>query len=312
MARVADLAQSKLVNSLILNTQGRIADRQLQISSLQKSQNYAGISDDSNRLVTFEASSRRIDQFLTDNTFVQLRMEAQLNSMAALDTTIDDLKGLYRDVLDDFQLAKGIDKNSISEVKLAEFSDFLNVKVNGRHLFAGSKTNTRPVLASDIRVAPTYDGNNTTSPEPSYYYKGDDITLKARINEGVTLNYGVTAANPAFEKIFRSIRILRSTDISDGITDAEKAQLQHGSDLLKQGKDQLQALELNIGNKLEQLNSTNTQHKTTKDFFDGVISDLESVNTFEAVAELTQDQTMLEASYATVVRLSKLNLAAFL
>jgi hypothetical protein len=95
MARVADLAQNKVVNSIILNTQQRINDRQLQISSLQKSQNYAGISSDSNRLVTLEASTRRVEQFLTDNVFVQLRMEAQLNSMDALDSTIDDLKGLF-------------------------------------------------------------------------------------------------------------------------------------------------------------------------------------------------------------------------
>lgn len=312
MARVADLAQNKLVNSLILNTQQRINDRQLQISSLQKSQNYAGISGDSNRLVTLEASSRRIDQFLTDNTFTQLRMEAQLNSMAALDSTIDDVKGLLNDILDDGQLADGIDKDGIADVKLAEYSDFLNVKVNGRYLFAGSKTNTQPVQAKDISVAPTFSGANTTNAEPSYYYQGDDVTLKARINEGVTLNYGVTAANPAFEKVFRAIRILRSTDITGGADATDRAQLQHGLDLLNQGKDQLQALELNIGVKLQQLDTANTQHKTTKDFFDGVVSDLESANTFEAVAELTQDQTMLEASYNTVVRLSNLTLTNFL
>ena len=197
MTRVADLAQSKVVQSVFQNTQARINDRQIQISTLQKSQTYAGIATDSNRIVTLEASRRRIEQFMSDNIFVQLRMETSLNSMDTLGTTVDDLKGLLTDILDDGTLPQGIDKDEIADVKLAEFSDFLNLRVNGRYLFAGSKTDTRPVQASDITVAPTFSGTFTTQPEPSYYYQGDDTTVKARINEGVVLNYGVTAANPA-------------------------------------------------------------------------------------------------------------------
>jgi flagellin-like hook-associated protein FlgL len=45
---------------------------------------------------------------------------------------------------------------------------------------------------------------------------------------------------------------------------------------------------------------------------DGVVSDLESADTTTAVAELTQDQTMLEASYNVLVRLSNLTLTKYL
>ena len=150
-----------------------------------------------------------------------------------------------------------------------------------------------------------------TRPEPSYYYQGDDTTLKARIDEGVTLNYGVTAAQPAFEKIFRAMRIVRSLDISGADPDYI-AKATHALDLMRQGEDQLEDLELTVGTRLEQLQSTNLQNKNTRDFFDGVIVDLESADTFTAVAELTQDQTVLEASYNTLVRLSSLTLTNFL
>lgn len=311
MTRVSDLAQNKVVASIIQNTQARINDRQIQISSLQKSQDYAGIAQDSNRLVTLENSRARIDQFMNDNIFVQLRIEAQLNSMDALGTTVDDMKGLLTDLLDDGELPQGLDKNEITDIKLNEFKDFLNVKVNGRYLFAGSKTDTIPVVPSDTTVAPTYDGTFTTRPEPSYYYQGDDTTLKARIDEGVTLNYGVTAAQPAFEKIFRAMRIVRSLDISGADPDYI-AKATHALDLMRQGEDQLEDLELTVGTRLEQLQATNLQSKNTRDFFDGVITDLESADTFTAVAELTQDQTVLEASYNTLVRLSSLTLTNFL
>ena len=95
--RVSNLASNKLIQSTILRTQDRIADRQLQISTLQKSQDYAGIADESNRLVTLEASKRRVDQYLTEGTNVKLRMQTMLNSIDSLKTTLKDIQGMARD-----------------------------------------------------------------------------------------------------------------------------------------------------------------------------------------------------------------------
>ena len=83
-ARIADLASNRLVQSTIVSTQQRLADRQLEISTMQKSQDYAGISDNSSRLVTLEASRTRINKFMSEHTFVQLRMDTMLNSVDAL------------------------------------------------------------------------------------------------------------------------------------------------------------------------------------------------------------------------------------
>ena len=309
MTRVADLAQNRLVRSLILDTQARLADRQLQISSLQKSQNYMGIAADSSRLVTLESSKRRIDQFITDNIFIRLRMDIMLNSIDAAKKTLVDVKNLLREALDDGTIPSGINKNDFADVKMAEIQDFLNVKVNGRFLFAGSKTDTKPVQPGTLSSPPTFDGSNLTSAEPAFYYQGDDAVVKARINEGVVLNYGVTADDPGFEKIIRAIRILRSVDVGDA---NYVAKYQGALDLVIQATDRLQALELSVGTKVQQLATTNRNLNNSGNFLSGIVSDLESANTFQAVVELTQDQTMLEASYKVIVRLSNLTLTNFL
>jgi flagellar hook-associated protein 3 FlgL len=311
MTRVADLAQNKLVRSVILDTQARLAANQLQISTLQKSQTYAGISSQSARLVSLETSERRMSQFLTDSTFINLRMDTMLNSIDSLKTSLKDVRSLLRDILDDGKLPAGIDKDDIADTKISEIVDFLNAKVNGRYLFAGSKTDTKPIVPGTMTTAPTFDGSYLSSAEPSFYYQGDDTILKARIDEGVVLNYGVTAADPAFEKLIRSVRILRSTDITGG--DANfLAKIQGALDLINEAETELQATELSIGTKIQQLATTNQNLKNSKSFIDSIISDIESANTFEAVAELMQDQTMLEASYNVVVRLSNLTLTRFM
>ena len=311
MTRIADIAQNKAVTSLILDTQSRLNDKQAQISSNQKSQDYAGIAPDSMQLVSLEASERRMEQYLTDNTYVDLRLNGTLNSIDSLKHSINDIRGLLRSLMVDGHLATGIDKDSICDVKTQEIEDFLNTTINGRYLFSGSKTNTRPVDTGTMSSAPQYDAAFNTKPESTFYYNGDDTIIKARIDEGVVMEYGVTAANSGFEKLIRSIRILRSTDISGADTDY-MAKVEHALNLINQSDGELQGLEMNIGTRIQQLDTTNKNIKISQNFARGIISDIESVDTFQAVAELTQDQTMLEASYSTMVRLSNLNLTKFL
>ena len=311
MTRIADIAQNKAVTSLILDTQSRLNDKQAQISSNQKSQDYAGIASDSMQLVSLEASERRMEQYLTDNTYVDLRLNGTLNSIDSLKHSINDIRGLLRSLMVDGHLATGIDKDSICDVKTQEIEDFLNTTINGRYLFSGSKTNTRPVDTGTMSSAPQYDAAFNTKPESTFYYNGDDTIIKARIDEGVVMEYGVTAANSGFEKLIRSIRILRSTDISGADTDY-MAKVEHALNLINQSDGELQGLEMNIGTRIQQLDTTNKNIKISQNFARGIISDIESVDTFQAVAELTQDQTMLEASYSTMVRLSNLNLTKFL
>ena len=311
MTRIADIAQNKAVTNLILDTQSRLNDKQAQISSNQKSQDYAGIAPDSMQLVSLEASERRMEQYLTDNVYVDLRLNGTLNSIDSLKHSIGDIRGLLRSLMVDGELATGIDKDNICDVKTQEIEDFLNTTINGRYLFSGSKTNTRPVETGTMSSAPQYDGTFNTKPESTFYYNGDDTIIKARIDEGVVMEYGVTAANSGFEKLIRSIRILRSTDISGPDTNYMK-KVEHALNLINESDRELQGLEMNIGTRIQQLDTTNKNIKISQNFARGIISDIESVDTFQAVAELTQDQTMLEASYSTMVRLSNLNLTKFL
>jgi flagellin-like hook-associated protein FlgL len=105
------------------------------------------------------------------------------------------------------------------------------------------------------------------------------------------------------------VRILRSTPLTDPDI---RTKMQEAANLITEAKENMEALELNVGTKMEQLGRTLDTLKTSKNFMDGIVSDLESADTTTAVAELTQDQTMLEASYNVLVRLSQLTLTKYL
>jgi len=252
-----------------------------------------------------------MEKFLEDNTFIKLRLDTMLNSINSMKSVLGDVRDILRDIDGEGVLTDGIDKDSTADVKISEIKDFLNVQINGRYLFAGSKTTTKPVVPGTLSNAPAFDSNFETKPEASFYYQGDETKSKARIAEGVVLNYGDTAADSAFEKLIRSVRILRSTDISGG--DANfRSKITHALELANQAEDGLQAMEMNIGTKIQQLDTTNKNLETSKNFFQNIISEIEGVNTFEAVTELQQDQNMLEASFSTIVKLANMSLAKFI
>ena len=180
MTRIADIAQNKVVTSLILDTQSRLADKQAQISSQQKSQDYAGIASNSMQLVSMETSERRMEQYLADNVYVDIRLNGTLNSIDALKNSITDIRGLLRSLMVDGVLAKGINKDNICDVKTQEIEDFLNTTINGRYLFSGSKTNTRPVETAKISTPPQMTNGGTTfktKPESFFITKGNYLPL---------------------------------------------------------------------------------------------------------------------------------------
>ena len=309
VSRVTNLSSSRLINSLILKSQDRINEQQIKLTTQQKSQDYLGIGDDASRLLTVESSLRRIDQFVKDNAFIDMRMETMLNSMDAVGDILTEVRTLVRDVLEDGTL-DGIDKNDFTEIKMDQLEGFLNVKMNGRFLFSGTKTDTQPVNVGDLSDAPTFDADGvTTTAEPSFFYQGDDNQVKARIDEGVTLEYGVKANNEGFEKLIRAIRLVKSTDLTDANV---LGKFQHALNLLNESADKIGAVELNTGVKFQQLASTTRSLKDTKSILDGVVDEIERADTFEAVSILNQVQTQLEASYATAVRVSSLSLTKFL
>ena len=310
VSRVTNLSSSRLINSLILKSQDQIKEQQLKLTTQQKSQDYLGIGDESSRLLTVESSLRRIDQFIKDNTFVDMRIESMLNSMDALGDVLSEVRSLVREVLDDGTTPDGMDKNEIADLNMDQVALFLNLKMNGRFLFAGTKTDTKPVVPEDLASAPTFNADGvTTTAEPSFYYKGDDNQVKARIDEGLTLEYGVRANDAAFEKLIRAIRLVKSTSLTDANASGK---FQHALDLLNQSEDEIAAVELKTGIRFQQLDTTNKNLADTKSILDGVVDEIERADTFEAVAVLNQVQNQLEASYTTAVRVSSLSLTKFL
>jgi len=163
MTRVSDASTINALISDMLRTQQRRIEANQQVVSGKKSQNYAGISFESQRLVNLETSRNINERYLANNTTQELRLGVMGTSLNSIRSSIQDA----RETVINFQARDVFDQSSIEELQAFAFNTlknieaFLNVDVDGQYLFSGTRVNTEPVdlgLTSLSAFQGKYDG----------------------------------------------------------------------------------------------------------------------------------------------------------
>ncbi len=306
MTRITNIAQHNLTISQIFETQSRLQKAQLQLSTGMKSPNYSGIADDSQRLVNLESTRARADQFVSNNRIVTLRLQTMELSVANVFEAASKLKTM---------LVNGLNASNASEFSLnleadnllQEVSKQLNVKIGDRFLFAGTIIDTAPVNlnASGYSAPPTsYPSNADTG-----YFQGDSTRVKVRAADDFDVTYGATADEAGFEELIRALQMVKTASTSPTI---DRLRLQEALAVVNKAIADIPNIRSRIGASLNALDKANDGHRDMLVFVDETISDIENVDFPAAVARMTNDQVLLEASFYTIARLRDLSLTNFL
>lgn len=205
VTRIGTFATQQALIQRMLEVQKRVYDGQTQVGTEKKSQDYIGIASDSFRLINIENERSRIDRFINNNTSA----ETNLNGMNASVKAIDDRVRMLRQDLLSFTSRDLSDKssedlsavNDIQERAFATLNDiefFLNLKIDGKYLFGGGKTDDVPVTIPYDNVAEfqaDYDGVNVTYPQSRaaqlYLASFDNVAVSSYTN----ITYGSPAIN---------------------------------------------------------------------------------------------------------------------
>jgi len=193
MPRIANLASTQSLVSLMHDTQSRVYDYQVQVSTEQKSQNYAGIALESQRLIGLEYTKEMAERYSRNNGVEQTRLQTLEASFKAMEATVKNFKeSLDNYVQNTSTTAASVDTlqtHAYNSLKSLEAS--LNEKVNGQYLFSGSRTNVTPVdfnLSSKSGFQTTYDGETVTYPTTRDAHL-EDFTASANTSDDATWLY---------------------------------------------------------------------------------------------------------------------------
>jgi flagellar hook-associated protein 3 FlgL len=169
MSRISTLGANNSIVTQILEVQDRLFELEQQVASEKASLDYAGIADDSERLINVENINSQLQTYISNNQIENLRLNLTT-------TTLDGIK----EVMDDFQkeLRTFGQNNRTDETNVATMQDFafrslqtmealLNSEADGRYLYSGSAVRTQPVdlgLSSLANFQAKYDGATVTYP----------------------------------------------------------------------------------------------------------------------------------------------------
>ncbi len=316
VARIGTFTNQQRILDATLRNQARLGETQLQIATGKKSQSFSGLDEDVTRLANLKNDLGKSDQFVSNIDAVTRRLELMEFGLEHIDDAAREMRSLIRDSLN----GDAADTNNLQELAqqyLDQIVGIMNLRDNSRYLFAGSKTDTKPVdLANGVYTAPVpppFDATVDTG-----YYEGDTTISEVRIDDSVVVQYGITADEPAFEKIIRALDNVAQTTFSTPITTAQKAMLNDAITALTEatednGTDKtIGELTSDVVLDMRLLDSQKTTHQQFINFSSKTISDIENVDTAEAVTFLNFQQVQLQASYELIARIGSLSLVNFL
>jgi len=307
MSRIGTLAQANTMLLLMQQTQNTANSLQQQISTGRKSTTFAGISDQVTQLTNLQASVSQHQQFVNNIDTVSTRISLMITSTQQIRSTIQDIAGLLPNGA--FNTAKGEDIRDQARAALASIGATLNSQDGTRFLFSGSATST-----------PAFDQANLPSPADlnadsaaGGYYGGDAVLSSAQIDQKLTVTYGVTADNPAFENAIRALNFLANLPtLPDPNNATDNANVSQASTLISASLEGLKGLTSNLALQQGQLTNSENLHKKVIALAQGSISNIEAIDPATVITQLNSATTQLQASYSAVSELQHLSLVNFL
>lgn len=303
---IANLAQETKLLKRIFDTQKQILETQNQISTQKVAERYWQIAPDANRLVNLKSAQKRMDRFLLNNQQVVQRLQTMETHTSQIFDIATDFRTLLISALNTDNNATNIAINTEATNRLQMVSGLLNVDIEGRYLFSGTKTDTPPIDLNDP---------NFPAPPPAYpsladtdYYQGNDATLTAHADDDLDVTYGVRANASGFEKLIRSLRLAQTTVTSP----LDRTRLEEALRLAEEAVNEIPDIRTGIGASIKTLELANTIHTDALLKAQGTVGDIENVDVAAAMTKLSNDQLHLEASFMVLARLSSLSLLNFL
>lgn len=309
--------------------QSELFTKQDQISSGKKSTTYAGLGSMARSSIEFNNQKSTVESYqynITTATLYLNYIEPSIERMGEVANEVGDeiLKNKDGSAPDTAYL------KSMANDRLEEMNRLLNIQYNGKYLFSGSATTTKPMDGSTVaqgNVNTIIDGYTSADAMTRYdavdtylagnvgdYYKGDQAgpVHSARIDDGMDLDYGVRGDEAAIQKIYKGLYVVSTMEYNPDESDAYWEIMDRALGDLQSGFDELQTLHASIGDKQKQVENSKLRHQDTLLVIEQQIGEIEDVDSAKVIMEFNALETQLNASYSMISTLSGMTLANYI
>ncbi|MAR56075.1 MAG: hypothetical protein CMM93_02735 [Rickettsiales bacterium] len=274
---------------------------QNQISSGKKTDKFSGLNGQVEQFVFLEDRINKLIRYEENNTINKARLETTKLALQDMTEIVDDMEDLM--VL---RRNGGIGKDAAFEQQMRSFVKSLGASLNttfeGKFLFAGTATNTPPVITE-----PEIPKSHTLGVPDTSYYQGSQENITMRLEDTIEIEGLLRADDSTFQNLFAAA--FQSFE-GDRLNDDEI--LKAAYNLIQAGKDQLIAKTAQVSADIVAVETTIERQENLRLYYKGVVGEVSDTDILEVSTQLSVDQTILQASFQAFATINQLRLADFL
>jgi flagellar hook-associated protein 3 FlgL len=301
--RVATFSASARMLATTLGTQARMNELLIQQATGKISTDYGGLGSSAGRLVNVEVSKARAEAFAKAASLSGDRVEVMYDACGSIVDVLTELRAKISQATGTLDATGGQAINAVAAELMEEAASLMNTQFEGRYLFAGSRVDTKPVDLAALAAQSTAPTTADTS-----YYVGDDAITSVRVSNDDVIEYGVTAADPAFEKTLRVFNLVSNMSVSP----LDTAALTEASSLVLDALDSMTAVQTMLSLDARALERAEQNQLDFVDNAAAMASTLGEVDIAAVAASLSTYEAQLQASYSAISKIQSLRLVDFL
>ncbi len=279
-------------------TQNDLNNLQGQVSSGQKSQTFDGLDGSIEQFTALSAEISRLKNYQQNNGIVLSQQQTSNIALGQIIKIATNIKSLIASQMSNTAGAASFEQQLRSN--LSSITAQLNTTFQGNYIFGGTQTTTPPV--ADPPPPPVQVGVPDTS-----YYQGSTKNSTTRIADNQQITNNIRADDPIFQKLFAGI----TQALASGGNNAN-GQLQAAEDMVDSGLQGVIALQASVNANIVNIQQVVTQQQTQQTYFQALVQSISQSDLVSLSTQVVQDQTVLQASFATFARISSLSLATYL
>jgi flagellar hook-associated protein 3 FlgL len=284
-----------------MQNQADYAQLEEQEASGLASQTLGGLGTGAGTLLNLQDQLSKAQNYKTEATAAGNKVQTMYTAIGDMTTELTSIETTLSSAIEG--TSSGLTTSSINTTgseALTALAGYMNSQYGTDYLFGGTNTGTAPVDLTG------YAPSSPTTTADTSYYQGNDTTLSIQVSAQQTLSYGVTGDNTAFEQALRAAYTLSTATISDTTT------LKAALTLTQNAITALSTLQQNVSLSASTLTTAADNQASAITYLTTSVSDIKSVDTASVTAQVSQEQTLLTASFDAIAKVAKISLSNYL
>jgi flagellar hook-associated protein 3 FlgL len=305
---VSNNMQSMLLVSQLDQDQTALDNTQQQVASGDVSTTYGGFG---NQTAALESAQTAVDQ----TTAYQASTNLALNQANLQNTQLTQLSSLSSQLQQDITTAVANNDGSTLMTDASSIYDqvtqILNSQdSNGNYIYGGDKNNQPPVKTTSL-------SNLASLSSVSQAFTNGAVKGGVQIGQGQTVQVSQLASNLG-SGILQTLSDIAnfnsgsSGNFSTTLTGTQSDFLSNEISTAKGAAETVNNAAAQNGNVYQQLQSAVTQQQDMSTLYQGFVSNIQDVNMAQAISQLNENQTALQAATEVTAQLNQVSLLNYL